>query len=270
MTLRALVSTSHSPSRRRAASASSRARTASRAASPCAPGSIAAVTSASETKARSRKRSSTKRRLTEILIDQPPRPGGIDVGDPEPRLEGGLTTRPAGGGRPRLGPLVGRRLDAEPCRLPGEKPSIHVALHIRRLDGARRRIQLEEPERSRDRDVARRHGGAIDLGHDPDRRSGRRRGSSRRRRARPRRRGGASAAPTSFGEAPESARRSRVPVAGRLFAAAIRRLHIRRGTPPSDRAGADPRPGSAGGRRPRRTGWARPASRRADPPRPPT
>ena len=269
MTLRALVSTSHSPSRRRAASPSSRARTASRAASPCAPGPSAAVTSASETKARSRKRSSTKRRLMRSSIDQPPRPGGIDVGGPEPRLEDGMATRPVGGGRPRLGPLVGRRLEAEPRRLPGEEPSIHVTLDIRRLDGSRRRIQLEEPERARNRDVARRHEGAIDLGHHPveeadlglAHRGGAERAedgeeAQRRSGELPGRPGTRSAPPA--------------PVAGRHFVAAIGRLRIRRGTPPSDRAGADPRPGSAGGRRPRRTGWARPGSRRADPPRPPT
>jgi hypothetical protein len=163
MTLRALVSTSHSPSRWRAASPSSRARTASRAASPCVPGPIAAVTSDEGEVAEAKLDEATSH---EILIDQPPRPGGIDIGRPEPLLEESLATRPAGSGRPRLGPLVGRRLEAEPHRLPDEKPSIHVALDIRRLEGARRWMELEEPERPRDRDVARRHEGAVDVGHD--------------------------------------------------------------------------------------------------------
>ena len=100
----------------------------------------------------------------EILIDQPPGPGRIDVSDPEPGLERRLAARPVGGGCPCLRPLLGRRLDAEPCGLPGEKPSIHVALDIRRVDGARRRSQIEEPQCSRERDIARRHRGGIDLG----------------------------------------------------------------------------------------------------------
>ena len=268
MTLRALVSTSHSPSRRRAASPSSRARTVSRVRLAVRAGPHRRRHLSLGDEGEVAEADLDEAAAHEILIDQPPGPGRIDVSDPEPGLERRLATRPVGGGRPRLRPLLGRRLDAEPCGLPGEKPSIHVALDIRRLDGARRRSQIEEPQRSRDRDIARRHGGGHRSRPRPDPRSGRRRGSSGRRRASRRRRG----RPGSLQRVSAKPRSPRGGPAARVAAGlftGIRRL-IRTGTPPSDRTGTDPRPGSAGGRRPRPAGWARPASRRAAPPRPPT